>query len=346
MSVLIVIICSLTLSFGAAIGVNIQKLSMNKEEQKHPNNTNPDTTNPNRRPPYLQPLWLLGMIIIIIDGCGDFVFIGMAPQSLLAPLGSLSIGWNIILAPIFHPKEKVTKGIIISTVVIYIGTLFTILNAASSNPTYTLKDIIEYCTHPHFIMYGLSCIAFEIGVICHGWRNENGFGIIHYCALAGCFGGQCIICAKTTSELVKNAIITKVYDDFTTSLVPYIFVVGLIMTIVTQLHFLNTGLAKFDALIVVPVYQSFWNVFSITGGLLFFQEYHGMTVSEGWLYSFGIVITLLGVSMLVKQRSRSMVLPGVSHHDDYGVVNMDEEVDLDMNIALVENDEEKLEKND
>lgn len=283
MGVLIVVICSLLLSFGAAIGVNVQKLSMNQEERSEQDITR-------RRPPYRQPLWLLGMAIIVLDGIGDFVFIGLAPQSLLAPLGSLGIGWNIILAPIFHPKEEVTRGIIYATVVIYVGTLFTILNAASSSPTYDLLKIIDLCQNHNFIAYGISCILFECSMMFHGWKK--GFGIVHYCSLAGCFGGQCIICAKTTSELLKNAVLTREIDDWTSSLVPYLFLLGMVGTIVTQLNFLNLGLAKFDSLIVVPVYQSFWNVFSITGGLLFFQEYQYMDAKASWLYTLGILITL------------------------------------------------------
>jgi hypothetical protein len=80
--VAVVVICSLTLSFLAAVGVNVQKLSMNRETKG--------------RQPFLQPLWLLGTAIIVLDAIGDFVFIGLAPQSLLAPLGSLALGWNVM----------------------------------------------------------------------------------------------------------------------------------------------------------------------------------------------------------------------------------------------------------
>jgi hypothetical protein len=82
MTVALVVISSLTLSLGAAVGVNVQKLSMNREQEG--------------RKPFLQPLWLVGMAIIVVDALGDFVFIGMAPQSLLAPLGSLSLGFNVM----------------------------------------------------------------------------------------------------------------------------------------------------------------------------------------------------------------------------------------------------------
>jgi len=296
MTIIAVIACSLLLSFGAAVGVNIQKLSMTKEEKKK---------HGKHRPPYQQPLWCLGMAVIILDALGDFVFIGMAPQSLLAPLGSLSLGWNIILAPLFHSTEKVTKSIIIATATIYVGTIVTVLFAAESTPTYDLDKIVEFTKNPYFIFYFIACIIFQSSMSYHGYKN--GYGMIHYCSLAGCFGGQCILFAKSSSELVKNVIINGSTHDWTTSTLPYLFLVGMIGTVLTQMSFLNNGLAKFEALVVVPVYQSFWNAFSITGGLIFFQEYKFMKKRDGILYTLGIIITLVGVRLLVRHRSRNML---------------------------------------
>lgn len=264
----------------------------------------------NHRPPFRQPLWCLGMAIIIIDACGDFVFIGLAPQTLLAPLGSLGLGWNIILAPIFQPTEKVTRSIISSTIVIYIGTIMTVLYATDSTPMYDLNKIVEYATNINFIEYFVACILFQCSMCFHG--HKRGYGIVHYCSLAGCFGGQCIIFAKSSSELIKNAIVNGSTEDWTSSILPYILLIGMIGTVVTQMSFLNTGLAKFDALVVVPVYQSFWNAFSITGGLIFFQEYKYMERFDGVMYMLGIFIALIGVACLVRQRKRSL-LPT---HDD------------------------------
>jgi hypothetical protein len=291
----------------------MQKLSMTKEEQH-----NSTGSSSNKRPPYKQPLWCLGLSIIILDACGDFVFIGLAPQSLLAPLGSLSLGWNIILAPIFHPQERVTRDIVAATALIYVGTIITILSAADTSPTYNLAKLVTLITTDTshlFFMYEVLCALFIGALAYHGSHGHDsnhgrtkgstsggGYGVLHYCGIAGCLGGQCLLFAKSTSELVKNAILTKQTTDWTTSPLPYMLIVGMIGTVLTQLNFLNTGLAKFDALIVIPVYQSFWNAFGITGGLLFFREYQYMNTKECLLYGLGILITLVGVTLLVKQR--------------------------------------------
>jgi len=290
MTVTLVVISSLALSLGAAVGVNIQKLSMNREE--------------NGRKPFMQPLWLMGMAVIVVDAIGDFVFIGLAPQSLLAPLGSLSLGWNVILAPIFHREEKVTKTTVVATAVIYVGTIISILYAASSNPNYNLQKIKELAKNPSFLNYLVFTLAVQGTLILHGKRK--GYGMLHYTCGAGSLGGQTIIFAKTSSELVKNAILKKEYDDLR-SPISCMAIIMTVVTALTQLHVLNTGLAKFEALIVVPVYQTFINAFAITGGLIFFQEYRAMSKKDGTMYSIGLMITLIGVKMLVQQRRKSIL---------------------------------------
>jgi len=296
MRVLYVAICSLTLSLGAAVGVNLQKKSMQleKEQREHL-----------RRSPFLQPLWCIGLAIIVLDACGDFVFIGMAPQSLLAPLGSLCLGWNIMLAPIFQPTEKVTKQIIYATIVIYIGTILTVLYADDASSTYNLDDIVNLMKTTPVILYFSACMIFEYTLMCHGERQREGYGITHYCGLAGSFGGKSIIFAKISSELIKYSIMTQDYQDWKTCILPYMFLVGMLGTVTTQLNYLNYALEKFDALVVVPLYQSFWNAFGITGGLIFFQEYKDMSRFDSYMYTLGVLITFAGVAWLVMQRSSS-----------------------------------------
>ena len=291
MKAVLVALCSLTLSLGAAVGVNIQKLSMNREEKG--------------RKPFLQPLWLIGMAVIVVDAIGDFVFIGMAPQSMLAPLGSLSLGFNVILAPFFHREERVTRTTVLATAVIYVGSIISVLYAASSNPSYNLARIKELAGNPYFIDYIVFIFVLQGVILLNG--KMRGFGMLHYTALAGTLGGETLIFAKTSSELVKNAILRRDFDDLRNP----ISIVAVIMTVVTaltQLHVLNLGLAKFEAVIVVPVYQTFLNACAITMGLIFFQEYRLMSRKDTTMYSVGLVITLVGVKMLVQQRRKS-VLP-------------------------------------
>lgn len=193
----------------------------------------------------------------------------MAPQSLLVPLGALSLGFNCILAPLFH-NEVITRGIVLSTAIVYAGTIVTVLYAPKDKEDYNLEDIRVFATTVEFVAFEVFNVCFiggtyALGVAC-------GFGAGHYCGLAGCFGGQTLLLAKCLSELLLNALLSDDWGDWKRSFVPYVMALGMVGTLFTQLNFLNSGLHKFEALRVGPLYQCFFICFGITGGLIFFQE--------------------------------------------------------------------------
>lgn len=272
-----VVLLSLLFSFLAAVGVNLQKLSMAKEESAG-----------RSRPPYFQPLWLFGLSVIALDALGDFIFIGLAPQSLLVPLGALSLGFNFILAPFFH-NEVVTKGIVLATAIVYSGTVVTVIFAPKDQADYDLEDIKDFALTPQFLWYEVFCSLFAMGAFILGTVKGYGAGI--YCGLAGVFGGQTLLLAKCLSELLLIALINDDWNDWK-SPVPFFMVVGMIATLFTQLHFLNTGLHKFEALRVGPLYQCFFICFGITGGLVFFQE-----VSWSLLMFVGFLLHTLALQL-------------------------------------------------
>lgn len=53
----------------------------------------------------------------------------------------------------------------------------------------------------------------------------------------------------------------------------WLMLLGLCMSVPTQLTYLNRALARFESLFVVPSLQCFWSLSSITMGAIFFQEF-------------------------------------------------------------------------
>merc|ERR1712194_466656 len=99
---------------------------------------------------------------------------------------------------------------------------------------------------------------------------------------------------------------------------------GMAVCLLSQITILNTGLSKFNALLMVPVYQSFWIIFSVLGGIIYFQEYRSMHVYSTIFFLTGILTTLAGVSYLLRKRvdgidalERDCERVGEDHDDDY-----------------------------
>jgi multidrug transporter EmrE-like cation transporter len=73
-------------------------------------------------------IWLLGFIIFIASNFVNFVALQFAPQSLVAPLGSMSLVVNVIAAPLIN-KEKFTWKDILGVALIVVGSSMTVLFA-------------------------------------------------------------------------------------------------------------------------------------------------------------------------------------------------------------------------
>lgn len=288
---------SLVFSVLNSVGINLQKLSMTRNDTAEVKKTT-----------LKQPLWMLGFGLVCLGSLLDFVAFGMAPQTLLAPLAALSLVWNMLIAPIFH-KEKVTRENLLATAIIFIGVTLTVIFAGHNTPTYELEDLIRLYQQPAMYAYIVLIVCFLGGLFAfcryiertHNFE-EGLFHIICYGGIAGTFGGQSVLLAKSTVELLKSAIWGDSGFYMFTQPTSYVIIAGLGACLGFQVHFLNGGLARFDALVVIPVYQSFWILMSVLGGIMYFEEYVSMTRMQMLMFTIGSCVTILGIIVLLKTR--------------------------------------------
>ncbi|ETO28613.1 hypothetical protein RFI_08517 [Reticulomyxa filosa] len=95
-------------------------------------------------------LWLIGLFLQVIGAIFDFVALGFAPQSVVAPLGSLTLVVNVCLAPIMQ-NEIPSKRVIFSTFVIVIGCIITVVFSAK-------EDNLVKCVCLCFFFFFVKCI--------------------------------------------------------------------------------------------------------------------------------------------------------------------------------------------
>ena len=80
------IVLSLFASASTNLGANLQRLALRKEDQKELNQ---------RRPMYKIPLWVGGFALFLGSQAGDALALGFAPQSVVQPVGSVSLLANL-----------------------------------------------------------------------------------------------------------------------------------------------------------------------------------------------------------------------------------------------------------
>lgn len=116
-------------SFCATLGMNLQKLAHDKLEEKGDRSTKY----------YTQPIWVIGMALIVLDGILDVATFGMAPAAMLAPLASLVLVHNVLIAPCLLNEKLDKKGLIATFIIIggsLVATVFAVREFYAFNESY------------------------------------------------------------------------------------------------------------------------------------------------------------------------------------------------------------------
>ncbi len=191
------------------IGVNLQKLAWTKKQ----NNSSSTTA--------YRTYWVLGMIGIVGASIFDFAALAFGPQSVIAPLGSLTMVANGCVAPWMH-GEKLHNNVVKSTVIIIIGCITSVAAASHSNEICGIDAVFALYGTARFIIYAIFItlllgfgtlsirrferILAEFGENSDEYQNIFKFHRFSYAALSGVFGAQSVLFAKSIDELLVSSI--------------------------------------------------------------------------------------------------------------------------------------------
>ena len=113
--------------------------------------------------------------VFLSTACGlvDFISFGFAPQTTLAPFGSMSLVVNLVLAPLLH-GEELHRMDFLSTAFVMSGLVVCILSNRS--PALELADLGELkalLTRPICFVYAALAISFIFGSLWHVYIEEK-----------------------------------------------------------------------------------------------------------------------------------------------------------------------------
>ena len=282
----------------------------------------PSTSDPTTPPPHLpshpspisyhlQSLWRLGLSLVVLGSIADFIALIFAAQSIIAPLGSLTLVSNTVLAP-FLLKESVTPFDVLATVAIVIGSSLSVACADHRDRMYGMEELFELFLRPRFVLYVVVMTAVLLvlwsyighiqrvqeeapAVVYRAYRRHHRFC---YAALAGMVGAQSVLLAKCVGTLLVSTLSGDSVLFFHWQ--SYAIFTLLSLAVTAQIHYLNEGLRLFTSTYIIPVYQSFWILTSVLSGMVFFGEWKGVFDEAGTGFGFplGVLITVAGVYVL------------------------------------------------
>ncbi|CAI5735744.1 unnamed protein product [Peronospora destructor] len=279
------------------LGVNVQKLSHVREEEKPVFE---------RQTYYTRPLWLIGLILVALGAIGDFEALGFAPQALVAAVG----GGFTVLANVFFAHlwlgQILTKTDVLGTLLIILGVvLSTVVNEPDEQMS--LLELEKQFFQLGFLIYLgvmtaiLVSIFGQIEAILRLPRaqNESKYRLLPfmYATASGIFGSFSVLLAKCASILL---ILTCSGDNQFVYFTTYLFMGGMICTLVLQTDLLNRAIMTGDTLSVFPMFQCFWIGSSVIGGVVFYKKYMRLSLFDWICLPIALAFIIFGIYLLAK----------------------------------------------
>ncbi|GFR43906.1 hypothetical protein Agub_g5040, partial [Astrephomene gubernaculifera] len=291
-------------SIAINLGTNLMKLGHNKRAKV-------DLPDDQKPPVRKFKEWVIGMSFFSVGNILNFVSFGFAAQSLLAALGSIQFVSNVIFAS-FVLHERINRMILIATTCIVGGCILLVVFGNQSSATYTVKQLTELYTKAGYVTY-LSLLG--VGVVggyllyLKGQKVVNKTGPrgfwyailpVAYSVFSALIGTQSVLFSKSMSVILRLTFSgeNQLGNWYTWLVLPLFF-----LTAVFWITRLNKGLRMFPAMIIVPVMQISWTLFSIISGMLYFQEYADFTPLKSVMFPIGVLVVFVGVFLLTQSAS-------------------------------------------
>jgi hypothetical protein len=331
------VLLALIASAVSSLGVNFQKLSFSR---------NAALPREKQRKYLQQPMWMLGMGLVVFGSLFDFAALSLAAQSIVAPIASVNLVANVFFAH-YCLHETLNWRELVGTLLIVAGSVLAVAFGDHSSIPLTSHEIVRFASSLTFVIYFI--IALVIGIAMYSYcriatpiKTKIAEAITRY--------DRADAVDDTETMQVENGVILELEADYAKyekihpfclcalsgifggqsmmfgKIVSSLFsttlqgsnqlfnvwfplcLICMISTVMSQVHFLAVALNFFDALYVVPVFQCFFISVSTIGGASFFGEFSNFSATQGVFFTFGLLMTLGGVMVLSSRKmSRHIV---------------------------------------
>ncbi|KAK9961616.1 hypothetical protein ABG768_009390 [Culter alburnus] len=289
MEVYIVGICiAVCGNFLISISLNIQKYTHMRQSQR------------GTKPYYTSRLWWCGILLMGLGELGNFAAYGFAPASLIAPLGCVSVIASAVISVVFL-KETLRASDILGGALALIGTYCLVTFAPHSSPHVTANMVERSLVSWQFLIYFLF-EAILFAVLMYFYKCRNVKHIVIMMILVALLASVTVISVKAVSgmitETIRGSHLQLTYPIF------YIMFIIMVTSCAFQIKFLNQAMKLFDATEIVPINYVFFTASAIVAGILFYEEFYGLSIIHIIMFVVGCLLAFTGVFLIARARPR------------------------------------------
>lgn len=233
-------------------------------------------------------VWWAGLLSMGAGEAANFAAYAFAPATLITPLGALSVLVSAILSSYFLNEHLNIHGKI-GCILSILGSTVMVIHAPQEEEVTSLHEMEIKLKDPGFVSFALIVSVISLVLIVHVAPKKGQTNILVYIAICSLIGAFSVSSAKGLGIAAKELLEWKpVYKN------PLVFILlaVLILSVTTQINYLNKALDTFNTSLVTPIYYVFFTSMVVTCSAILFQEWYGMKARDviGTLSGFFTII--------------------------------------------------------
>jgi magnesium transporter len=213
------------------------------------------------------PLWWTGMTMMILGEILNLIAYAVTSAVLVTPLGALSVVISAILSSIFL-KEKLTLFGKIGCFLCIVGSTVIALNGPEQHAAGEIKEFQKMFLSVGFLVWGGICIAASLGLIFFVAPRFGKKYMLVYISVCSLIGGLSV----STISGVGSAIVLSIQGVNQFKHWFLYFLIGfVIITLLTEIVYLNKALELFNTAMVTPTYYVLFTFATLVTSIILFQ---------------------------------------------------------------------------
>lgn len=238
-------------------------------------------------------LWWFGMILMILGELCNFAAYAFVEAIVVTPLGALSVVISAVLSSIFL-KEKLTFFGWLGCALCVLGSTIIALNGPTEESIGQIREFQKLFLAVGFLVFGSVMIVASIVIavfVAPRWGKQN---MIWYLLICSMIGGLSV--SVTTG--LGSAIVTSVKGDNQFKYWFTYFLLGfIVVTLLTEIYYLNVALALFNTAMVTPTYYVIFTFCSMISTIVLFQGLEA-PVKQIITLVMGFLVISVGIAIL------------------------------------------------
>ncbi|KAF9174039.1 hypothetical protein BGX21_000541 [Mortierella sp. AD011] len=239
-------------------------------------------------------MWWTGMLMMVAGEVCNFVAYAFVQPILVTPLGALSVVICAILSSIFL-RERLNLQGKVGCAQCIVGATIIVLHAPEQTAVKTIQEFEHLMKQPAFLSWMIVIIISSLVLIFKvgpKWGKEHMMVYIGICSLIGSLSvvatqglGAAIVHNISTGEPQFNQWFT------------YFVIVFMVITLLTEINYLNKALNLFNTAMVTPTYYVTFTSATIITSAIFYQGFAAsaiaiLTICLGFFVICGGVLLL------------------------------------------------------